>query len=333
MKITSFLAAGLIVASCGLVATGCNDNPTDNTPGTTTVPTATSLKATSLSETSVKLSWSAPNDTALTGFLLSWSAVGTVDSSSTTVTKATTTLQGTTVGNLKAGVEYKFYVRSMEGTNMSSAVTINWAGAARYSDATALNIRMYEKSSTQGSGLLLDPTLGGPRMASAASEPANIQLIWLYKPASDPSNASGAVDSVIIGSPTAFLTSDFQNQSQFYKNTYISNSTFYGMSLDDIYPSLPLDQLINTSDNTLIYTIPAPQQTGVGQGFYLRLGSSTSDYHYARIFIRNPGTSLVQGSGTDHYLSLDISYQKTANLPFAKTAGGAPKVGFYAHHF
>ncbi len=327
MKLTSFLMAGLLVASCGIVATGCNENPTD-TPSTGSVGTPSSLKATSVDASSVRLAWNAPNDTAIASYMISYSAQSTVDSSQVTVTPSSTVGQLYTVTNLKPGVEYRFYVRAVRGSDMSSAATVNWAGASRYSDDGARTLRMYEFNSDKGSGLLLDPTIGsGPRMASAKTEPGNVQLAWLFKAAGTAGNAPNAVDSVIVGAAPAFP--EFSNRASFYQNVYISGSTFFGTSLSDIFPDRPLDQLVLTDTNTRAFALPAAQPAGIGQGFYVRIGTSSATYHYARVFIRNNGTNLVQGSSPDRYIQIDVSYQQTANLPFAKPAGkGYPQVGY-----
>jgi hypothetical protein len=328
MKLKSFLIGGLLLASFGIMAVGCNDNPTDNTP--TGVAAPTGLKATSLSETSVKLAWVVPNATGISGYMVSWKATNgnasDTGSNTATATAATGANQEYTVSGLTAGQEYTFYVRTMVGTDLSSAVSVNWAGAARYTDGGARTLRMYEKASnTYGSGLLLDPNLGGPRMAFAKNEAGNVQLIWVYAPAN---GASGSYDTLIIGCPPAFP--EYAQSADFYANTYISDPSFYGTSLDDIYPGASLDQLINTSSNANVFKFRVNETSGVGDGFYVRIGTA-GNYHYARVFIRNYGGSLVQGSSPDRYLTLDVSYQNTANLPYAKPAGhGISPIGYHS---
>jgi hypothetical protein len=313
MKFRSLLFGSAVVAMLGIAAVGCNDNPT--TPNGTAPAAVTSFKATSMSATSVGLTWT-PGDTVTgTTYNVSWTGDLNADKGSANGISGTSTV----ATGLTAGQSYTFSVTAVRNGETSSASTVKWAPADRYSSDqgnTTISIKMYEKASANGSGLLLDPTLGGPKNVSASSglPIAELQKVQLVILANDANSTFG------IGPAYAFDA--YKAVNDFYSKLYIGDSTYVASSLDTWYDNKPIDQRILLPDgNISAYTgIPNAPGGTQGQGFYVRIGDAGA-YHYARVFINNVGGKLLQGSAPNRYVELTISYQKTANLPYAKVAG------------
>ena len=311
MKIRHLILGGLAVAAMSFAGTGCNENPITTPPGDGTGPTAPSgLQATSLSATSVGLKWVASTDSGAISYTVSWRASDGTDSGSV---PSLTTL-AYTVNNLSASKGYVFSVYAVRSSVKSTAATITWAGAPRY--GTTTTIRMYETLSSQGSGLTLDPSLGGPvnaRVSASNPNPERVQLA-IYTKGSDPNTFS-------IGAAYAFI--EYRNVNGFDQNTFISTSSYPAQSLNEWYSAASIDGMIPSDGNGRAFELPISQTGGAGQGFYVRTGT-TGNYHYARVFVKNVGGKLLQGSAPERYVELEISYQQTANLPYAKTGYVTP---------
>lgn len=308
MHLKSLLVGGLMTAALSLASVGCNENdpitPTGNAP---TAPT--SAKAVSLSSTSVGVSWTPSTDTGTITYTVKYMSNGTVaDSGSiSNITGSSTTVTGLTA---KA---YTFEVYAVRGTDMSTAASVIWAPASRYNGST---IRMYEKLSGSGSGLTIDPALGGPQNVSVSSsvnpDLSTVQLVMFVTP----------TNNVLIGS--AYGIDEYKNVDGFNRNVYISDSVYAVPSLDAWYENVSLDQRINTASGNLSYfTLPATVSGSNTFMFYVRTGSTASEYHYARVLVKSPGGKVLQGSGNDRYVEMEISYQNTPALPYAKVPAGA----------
>lgn len=316
MKLKSFLIGSALLAT--LVVGGCNENdtPTDPIPDPVAPKAVTNLLAVSLSETSVGLRWNSPVDTALTGYEVSWKSTDGVDSGSVSVAPATDTTENATVAKEKT---YTFTVKTKRGTTLSTGVSVVWAGAQRFSNdaaTPATTIRLYEKASSNGSGLTLDPGLGGPRNMSVATPSATVQLGFIV-------DANG---KVVIGAAYSFP--EFKNVDKFDSNTYVSTQSWVANSLNDWFITQSLDKYIPADGNLRAFTFDATVTGTTGQGFVARTGA-TGNYHYARIFVNNVGGKLLQGTAPNRYVELTISYQNMPGVPFAKRGAESP-VGVYS---
>jgi len=317
MKLKSLLIGSALLAT--LVIGGCNENdtPTDPTPTPVAPKAVTNLVAVSLSETSVGLRWNSPVDTALTGYNVSWKSSDGTDSGSVSVAPATDTTENAT--GLKAGKTYAFTVKTKRGTTLSTGVSVTWAGAQRFTNdagTPAMTIRMYEFSSSEGSVLTLDPSLGGPKNVKAASSTSAVQLGFVV-------NKDGKID---IGAAYAFT--EFKKVDKFDSSTYVSTQSWVAMGLSDWFIPQSLDKYIPTDGNLRGFTFEPTITGATGQGFVVRTGT-TGNYHYARVFVNNVGGKLLQGTAPNRYVELTISYQNTPNVPFAKPGVASP-VGVYS---
>lgn len=307
MKIRHFILGSLVVAAMSF-ATGCNENPIDNPPGNGNAPNApTALQAVSLSATSVGLKWTAPVDSGVITYRVSWRASdNSTDSGSTDVA-----VPSATINNLGTSKGYIFSVRSVRSGVASTAAQITWASAMRHGQTVSL--RLYETQSSLGSGLTIDPALGGPKNVSVSASnpnPGAVQLA-IYTTGTSSNTFS-------IGAAYAF--DEYRNVNAFDQNTFISDSSYPAQSLDSWYGTSSIDTRIPTNGNVRAFDFPAAQTSGLGQGFYVRTGTA-GNYHYARVFIKNVGGNLLQSSSQGRFIEVEISYQQTANLPYAKSAG------------
>jgi hypothetical protein len=239
---------------------------------------------------------------------VSWKAAdGSTDSNSTSGLSTVSY----TVNNLTAGKAYTFSVYAVRGGAASTASSIEWSGALRYPNAST-TLRMYESNSNLGSGLTLDPSLGGPlnvKVGTSNPNPERVQLA-IYTKNADPNVFS-------IGAANAFDEYKQGAANAFDQNTYISTSSYPALSLSDWYSAASIAGAIPTDGNVRAFDLPNAQTGQMGQGFYVRTGT-TANYHYARVFVKNNGGKLLQGTAPDRYVELEISYQQTANIPYAK---------------
>lgn len=294
----------------GLRATG---SVTDTaTPRTTVLVIGTpptppeKLKAISRSSTSVGLSWTPSTDTGAITYTVRYISSGPViDSGSVdNISGASMTVTG-----LDVQAAYTFEVYAVRAGAVSTPISITWAPASRYTGGT---IRMYEKTSSNGSGLILDPAKGGPANISIATPSTNVQLAIFVTPN----------DQVMIGS--AYGIDEYKSVDGFDRNVYLSDSAYAVPSLDAWYDDLPIDQRIDeVNGNVSYFTFPGTMSTSGNILFYVRTGSTPTEYHYARVLMKNRGGKILQGTPPNRYIELEISYQNTPNLPYAKRPAGA----------
>lgn len=308
MKFKHLLMSGLIALMAGFFVVGCEENPDDPTPSDR--PDApTDLEAVTLSSSSVGLKWVGAIPTG-SKYMVTWTN-GT-DEGSVDVPEATST----TVTGLENGTEYTFAVTFVNSEGTSSLPTsINWAPASRFTNdaKTTGVIRIYEKDAPagtgKGSGLILDPDLGGPRNESVASgELANIQLA-----------ANVSTNTFTIGPAHApEFQSVYTNWEFFANNVQISDQYFETTGLDAWYSSGSLAGLFTTNSKNAFENIPN-DLGGNGVAFAVRIGTGTSGvFRYARIFVAPDASGkLVRNDGHD-YIVLHVSFQETTGVPYAK---------------
>jgi hypothetical protein len=221
-----------------------------------------------------------------------------------------------TVNNLVSGQVYAFTVSSVRGSKVSSLVSVQSTPSARYTTdvSTGTPLRIYEKASTHGSGLTIDPSKGGPKNVSKnqSATPQNVQLAMV---------ADNTKGTLVIGPANAFT--EFIQVGQYDPDITISQMTYVAPSLDSWYysGSMENEMLPVNNGNVSAYELSQSIPGTNGQGFFVRTGPS-GNYHYARVFVKNVGGKLLQGVAPERYVELEITYQTTPNVPYAKTTGG-----------
>jgi hypothetical protein len=274
-------------------------------------PAVAGLKAVPLTATSVKLSWSpVPQSGAL--YFVAWGQFGVGDSMTRTTSQ--TSLD---VTNLKPGV-YNFSVYATYGGTIWRATTIQSAAATRYTMDAAnpgLTLRMHEVESEYGPALILDPKRGGPRGTGVRnSDSIAAVALAIYTDQS----FSEFFD---IGPGYAFT--GFRNADKFDSSTYISRTAYRAASLDQFYLAGPLDTYIDfggaNPGNVSAFRLPISDPSGEGFGFVVRHGNG-SQQHYARVFVKNVAGKILQGLPPNRYVEVEISYQASPNVPYARRA-------------
>lgn len=324
MKLKNLLMNGAMLAMLGFVVVGCNENTIVDPPPSGTKPQPVSgLQATSTGPTSVGLKWTkSPSDTGTANITYNVKASSTLDSVSiNNLPKGTTT---SSVTGLVIGRRYTFSVSAVNGTEVSTSTTIDWAGAIRMDGTT--NFRMYEANSTFGSGLGIDPVTGTVSNVSVKAGSPGKATLALYL---DP-KTGGNPNKVIIGPAYAITEYKAAANNDFNKidsSVYISDSTYLVTSLDSWYSSKSINNYISANGNVKAFEL-TPSQATSAQGFYMRIGPS-GNYRYARVFIKKGASGIVQGTFPDRYVEMSVSFQLTPDLPFAKPGMSAPR-GFVA---
>ena len=317
MELRNFLKSSAAVALLALAVVGCNENPGDPTDPDPVNPTpATNMQATSLAPDEVGIKWNASADTGITGYRVSWNSFPVGDSGSTDVAA---NINAVDISNLHKSATtefYTFYVRTLRGTAVSTPISIQWAGAARQVNdvSVATTLRMYEKASSNGSGLTIDPALGGPRNRKTANPDGTIQLAMVV-------TTVNGVDSVIVG--PAFSFPEYKNVDNFDANVHVSSSSYLANSLDEWYLNKPLDTYIRATDGNLS-AFYFPTSAAQGRGFIVRTGTS-ANYHYARVFVKSVGGKILQGTAPNRYVEVEMSYQTRPGVAFAKGRAESPK--------
>jgi len=193
-----------------------------------------------------------------------------------------------TISGLQSGTLYTFEVAARNTKDKESAkVSVSWATATRFT-----GIKLYETNSSFGSGLELFNT------ESQKPETYKIANSDKWDLALDTKN-----ESFDFGAPTLTSYNIATPRTTFVK---MRDSWIGVNSIDDIFDTEMLDpnqaQLINFNNVT--------------KGFAIAV--KTQDGHFAKVFVKAVNGVILQGAADNRYIEVDISYQKTANLPYAK---------------
>jgi len=293
-KYKSLLAAATLVA---LIMVGCNENTTTPTP--TPPNPISSLMATSVNETTVRVKWTAPTTGTFTSYILR--VIG--NASDTTKFTASSTTNIFEVGSLKEGVAYTFSVTTLNSDNLeSTAKSMKWAGARRFTKIGSAEIYLYEHASIKGSGLrLYDPTTKSPAVLDISGG-------QLWDIAID---SSDATSETVIGSPSPDLMTFKINNRRLTAVGDIYNNID---SLEQIYVSSDLSVKDPTTnlESEGVYNLPNSSAKGYA------MVVKTQDGNFAKIFVKSVGGKILQGTAPNRYVEVEISYQTAAGVPHAE---------------
>lgn len=291
------LLAGLFLLCCSKP-----DNSVD--PGSSWAPAR--LRASSIDSSSVKLLW----DSVVNVSRYEVMAIGKVRGDTL---RASTPSSSCTIDGLAAG-EYLFMVRSLSVEESSAWRSIRWAPATRFTQdagSPTVTLRMYEFASVGGSSLALDPSVGGPRNVSVGGQLQPRVQLAIY-------TSSTSSTEFSIGSTYAFLP--FHNADMFDSSSYIGRTLYSVASLNDHFLSADLesDFVLSGSEagNVGSFILPNERPDGKGYLFLLRYGNGTGR-HYARIFVKNVGGKVLQGTAPNRYVEIEMSWQSVAGVPYA----------------
>ena len=290
---------GAFVLAVVLGACKSNTGPTTDQP----LDPPTNPRAFAKDDSSVVLSWTRTRSDNLSVFgkyrVTAVDDTGAVGATELTPTKADTSI---TITGLREGETYTFnivatVVASATGYTDSPPAVIAWAPARRFVADTSGPIRLYETIGyPDSSGLIVfDSTLGGPRRVSLVN----------------PGRDSLFLDFVVtsLGAPVYVSSADYYNAG--WRQSRFSSVIDYASSLHYARTAPPeastyTERFIEVP-NTLISTSAI---------LYFR----TANGNYGRMLLeRDPSKGvLIWGPYQFRYLTLQISYQTTPDVPYSE---------------
>lgn len=299
MKLNKLTSLFAMILAFGFFLTSCEDDTTDpNTPGVTYPNAPTNLMATSIDSKTVAIKWTlstSETDANFKGYVIYIDEVA-----QDTLDKGTYTASYTT---LSENTEYTFKVKSIDKSgNLSEAgVSIKWAPAFRFE--TNINdapIKMYVTANTDfGSGLnLLDVVGGAPKTLKVSSIED-----WTL-------GIETKTDGVLKFGPASSL--DY-NTDKTLKTVYMVSTPVFANSLNEVFDS---EALTSKSFNENYVDLNTLTSNGQNAIFYIK-EMIDGKAHYAKVLVKNNG-GFLQGSGKDAYVEVIVSYQKGADVPYAK---------------
>lgn len=277
---------------------GCEeeDNPLSSDKPIPTAPT--NLRATSASATSVMLRWDKSiheDSTWFAGYEL------TVTGGNPIAPKTITKTQPYEVTGLEAGVVYTFTLKALNTDNKTStgSTSVIWSPAARFETA---DIKMYVFESSNGSGLsLYDATNKKPMNLKAADKAK-----WHLGFDNRDNNALwfGSASLIDIGSATPADVVEFAD------NYWPSNT------LNTVFENAALSSMNYAPRKINLLTLDLGNE---GVVFAIRIKKQgETNYNYAKVLVEKSTAGFLFGTGNDRYIKLKVSYQTTANVPYAK---------------
>ncbi len=266
----------------------------DNTP-----PPAppSGLLATATSSTEIRLQWTASPDAGNSNFdkyELAYEPGGS--SQPIAIGKEKTSY---TVGELTAGTVYTFTLRARTTTGKASSdASISWA-PARISPV----IRLYGSKSTMGAGVDFEDNTGQIRVLTIA-DGGDWDLAFDDSEPMQPA----------IGSPaqTIYVDNSFTfPNGALARRTYVSTNRYSDITnLEDMGDPSPL----------FVDKIEQLQIINSNKGFAFVV--QTEEGNYAKVLVLAKNGKVIQGSGNDTYIEVQISYQPTPNVPYAIIPSG-----------
>lgn len=311
MKSICLLATIAVVSSALFI--GCEDSGTDTPVAFVPAPPSSPM-ALSLTETSIRLKWTAsPSETnsAFVGYRITATS-GAQTFNPINVPKGQTIVD---IVGLDEGKKYTFTIQAYTADTVSSAISIEWAGARRFR-----NIRAFETASANGSGIRLSD---GANLTIANGTQWDLCL---------DTRPVGGQDDWAFGSPQASTYTDDQGRfirgaqaGQLAKATVLfSDSTAQAVtpytvvadSLEAVFESAAL------GSGKKVYQIMVEKLQIANRSLicYVR----TQEGNFAKVLLKAVGGSILQGTAPNRYVEVDYSYQTAVNVPYALVTGAVP---------
>ena len=216
---------------------------------------------------------------------------------------------------LNASTNYTFEVRALgkntDGTiEKSTPKTIQWALASHFTkNDVGGDIKVYVKeSSNYGSGL---------NLFEEEEAPSN----WKVGNGGKWNLALGSKNELIFGTASSVATKIGYNLTGIPVDAEISDPIDFDTDvLDDLALEIDLsNSIFNWGKKYIDLNSSAASSKLKGLVFFARTGTSSSNYHYAKIVVLKKGGKYLQDESTsDPFIQLKVSYQKRAGVPYAK---------------
>ena len=300
-RILSMLALAAVL-SAGFTA--CDDNSTDPVDTDPVLAAPTNLMAAS-ADGAIFLSWDASVDESESNFgSYAITVLDMTDNQTLAPRTAAKGIKSMRVDGLTNGRRYLFTIRSVtdlgrEGTTFAS---IEWSPAVRHTtDDGGLPIKVYATTSTSfNSAVDLHNAAGQAEVIPQSGQTFKDRGdLYVY--------AMNTTEALEIISPD-----QANNQGMV---TQFSTQT--PVNLDDLNGQLASDPPTDASYSLKKLTVPTGSASA-GRIYWGRIVRG-NDMYYFRLLVKKGGNgSLIQGSGNDRFLEMSVSFQDTANNPFAK---------------
>jgi hypothetical protein len=296
----SLYVFALCCITAAVLLTACSDDPADPVEPDVAAPTA--LRASS-AEQSIILSWT-PSSSENQDNFDGYKVVALNRSTNVSKTVYTTAGDGFVFTGLDNGTRYQFTVRavSTSGKESQGAVTIEWAPAARrYVDVNDEPIRVYATTSKLPSAVDLYNPDGKTEVIDQSGEEFRLRGdFYVYAP----DNSTNYLK----------LVSPDQANNQGQETDFSEVSPYRVDDLDANVTTVP-PALSTYKLKELVITALTSE---TGMVYYGRI-KRQNEYNYFRLLIlRGANGSLVQGSGDDRYVEMQVSFQHVRNLNYAK---------------
>ena len=295
------LTLGTIVLSVTLGACKSNTGPTTDRP----LDPPTNPQAYSGDDSTVVLYWSPSVSRDLSVFdkyrVTVADDTGAVVATQFTLAGSDTTM---TMTGLRAGETYTFGIvatvlATASGYTESAPALIEWAPAPRFTSDTVGRLHLYETIGyPDSSGLIVfDTTIGGPRRVS------------LLNPRRD----SLLLDFVVTSQGSPMFIGSVDTLKPTWRRSRFSSVIDFAPSLDYAKPGPP-----DASTYTRAVIEIPNSVTSLSAILYFR----TADGNYGRMLVeRDPSKGiLIWGPYAERFLSLQISYQTTPDVPYSERA-------------
>jgi hypothetical protein len=305
-KIIVIVPSGATSGKMTVIANSKTSNEVDFVIGPKNPEPPTNLQATSLSATSVKIKFDlAPADKNNWAAFKDYQLYVTGGSPINPITIAKGINVYTATG-LQEGIVYTFTLKARYSNNKESIADtkVLWSPATRFIETdNGTSINVYETPSSLGSGLqLYNATGNAPSVVTVAN--GSQWCLGLD------TRTSG---KLIFGSASEIN----YNYSGTPMVVEVSDKYFDGVSsLDDVFDSEAL-----STGNFTSSTIDLNALNSTGGVVLIVRVKNGADWNYAKVLIKMVGGNFLQGASPNRYIECNVSYQKTANVPYAKFGG------------
>ncbi len=285
---------------------GCEETTTPEQPPTPTAPPQppSNLQALSVNDSTVRLRWSpSPSESnANFGFYrlrIYDDAQGRLVGTLRLGTQTPVDIVG-----LRSGTVYRFELYAVwrdttrDTAQSVTAAVVRWAPATRYTTlADGSPIRLYETDSQFPSGLDLEGPDGKPRTLTVAQ--GNEWDLCLDTRGGSWDIGSPRLSTYTIANPRRTLIDTLRLRQQKYLQVDSLNQIFE----TEAFGAATLAEALANFNNQR-------------RGFIIVL--RTQDGNWAKVFVKADAQgNILRGTAPNRYVELEISYQKTPNVPYA----------------
>jgi hypothetical protein len=299
--------SGVLAVAALLLAVGCEESTSPEEPTPVSPPAPPSnLQALSVDDSTVRLKWS-PSPSESNPRFGGYELMVYNDATGSFVGKTRLQRSPTDITGLRSGTVYRFELyatwadTTRDTARSRTAAVVRWSPATRYTTfADGSPIRLYETASRFPSGLDLEGPDGRPRALTVRD--GNEWDLCLDTRGGDYEIDSPGLSSYNITNPRRTLIDTLRLKDPKYLAVDSLNQVFE----TEAFGATTLAEALRNFNN-------------LRRGFLIIL--RTQDGNWAKVFVKADAQgNILRGSAPDRYVELEISYQKTPNVPYALPA-------------